>query len=325
MKVTATTASNYGLKFYRQGEVLETAFVYPLHGPIVSSITDKGYTWFRMEGLTGRRTFVLRTTGASSVAFYSETGSTLTSSGSDGEWSFKPSSDGTYYAKVAGAKGATVTLESVDGSTPALAYGPVPATSGTGPSYGIPAGQDGWYRVDLEGGTYYGLNVASAASLAVYREGAGGLQEVATGEGPWLTFTTPAAGRYLVKVTATTASNYGLKFYRQGEVLEAAFVYPLHGPIVSSITDKGYTWFRMEGLTGRRTFVLRTTGASSVAFYSETGSTLTSSGSNGEWSFQPSSDGTYYAKVTGAKGATVTLESMDGTTPASAYGPVPAT
>ncbi|MBY6277668.1 AHH domain-containing protein, partial [Symbiobacterium thermophilum] len=254
--------------------------------------------------------------GASSVSFYTAAGSKLSTSGGAGEWYFRPDVDGTYYARVSGTKGTTVTLTSLDGSRPDLAYGPVPS-SGKSQSFFVPPFRSVSFRAQLSPSTFYGLNVPGAEAITIYA----GEEELHTFSGAWALFTTPDTHTdYIIRAVAGAQSQqYHTVFYERGETRETAWEYRVHGPQTFTSSSKGYAGVRLGALLDGRDFLLTVTGATGVAVTNGSGGSVTGVQCTGSVErtcrFAPKKGESYYVKVSAPAGTSFHL--------VSAYDPLP--
>jgi hypothetical protein len=329
--IKVTGSAIFFLAWNTTGGAVQSAFDYPVPGDLSRTAASTGTTWFKMDRPKVGRKLVLTVTGASTVNFYytspvlqtpaliptSCTGTTTK------VCSFLPTDDTlTYSVKVTGTANAALTLSSVDGSTADLAYTATPPFA-TSPPYTVPKDGNSWAKVNLVAGTYYGLGVVGATTITLYQ----GTTQVATANGEHLNITPLLSGTYFIKVTGwaygTRAyNNYTPHWNKEGESLWTAFPYPAPGAMNGTVTSSGVSWYRMDGLKGNRTFVLTVPGSTAVTFANSVGTAQTASCTGTATrvcSFEPTADGTYYAKVTGTAGANLTLSSQDGSTQAKAY------
>ncbi len=320
----STTASGKEtLYWYDQGAARQSAFPYTTFTVQNATATATGTTWFQMDGLKKERSFVLTVTGATNITFTDSQGFSVFASCSTTTpkvCRITPSRDGTYYASVTSAANAPLSLSSVDGSTQELAY-EVPPPPTTSVTYYVPSYSTNWFKVELQANTEYGLAIPAATSVSVYM----GTTLVGTNTGGGLNFTSLEAGTYHVKATSdsTTASGKEtLYWYDQGAVIQTALALPKPGPYSTTALASGTTWFKLYGPIKSRSYVLTVTGATTVTFTNSTGATQTTSCTTTTpkvCTFSPSYDGAYYAKVTSAANAPLTLWSADGLSEVSAY------
>ena len=126
------------------GQTQGTAYAYTGPGPMSSTITSLGYTWF-VTSLSGGRTFVANATGATAISFYDSSAYVLKSC-SGTSCSYQAFATGNVWFRVSGTANAATTVTSQDGS-----------------------GFSNAYSLALDGGRGSATNLAARDSSATYQ------------------------------------------------------------------------------------------------------------------------------------------------------------
>ncbi|HEY3365910.1 MAG TPA: glucosaminidase domain-containing protein [Symbiobacteriaceae bacterium] len=290
------------------GTSMASAYPFTPPGPLVSSITSLGYTWYSVN-LAANRTFVISATYKTRIDLYNA-GNTQVAScyySWDYPCRYAPTTAGTYYIKVSGTAYTSTTLTSEDGSSFASAY-----VEGNMVGRTIPANDSALYKVEMEAGQPYVLDAtgpAAAAGFTVYNSGQ---TQVASGTAATLNFTPGASGTYYVRLnTGASSGSY---------VLNAAAAHTPPGPQTNTFSSYGSLWYRLD-LAASRTIIVSATNKTKIEFYNGAGTQAVSCYYSWEFPclYAPTTAGAYYVKVSGTANSSTTLTSEDGASFATAY------